>query len=212
MADRTMLHTNNPSVYIPLLPVRDASVKNGQDIIAVLVPQEDRCGSCGRHLLTLFDLDLRHPVLSFLTLQGQKLCIAMCPTCTLLGDPVYTDVDGNGLSRWSRDNREEPVDPLEDLDDWEDLPHIAGQQLLLGLPCSVLPDASLFGRSKCLSYIGNVPTWIQPPEYPSCPECGQKMLFVGQLALADVLTHIDGIIYAFLCSRCGKAANACQSS
>ena len=58
--------------------------------------------------------------MAFLGRQGQRLRIAMCPTCTALGERVFTDIDENGLSRWSLDNGEEPVEPLEELDDWED--------------------------------------------------------------------------------------------
>ncbi|WP_201366927.1 hypothetical protein [Dictyobacter formicarum] len=214
MADIAERNNSNSSfpIYVPLLSGRDASVKNELDFVAVIVPREDRCGGCGRHLLTLFDFNLRHSAFSFLAMQGQQLRIAMCPTCTLLGDPVYSNVNGDGLSQWSQDNGEEPVDPLNDLDDWEDLPHISCQQLQLGSPYSTLPEGPLSCRQKGLSYVGNVPTWIHSSDYPYCPGCQQRMLFVGQLNLADLRPDVEGIIYAFLCSCCGKAANACQVS
>jgi hypothetical protein len=213
MTDTTERNNDNPSsIDFPLLPIRDASVKNEQDFVAIMVPREDRCGGCGRHLFTLFDFDLRHPAFSFLGMQGQQLRIAMCPTCTLLDEAVFTTVSGNGLSQWDRDNGEEPVEPLDDLDDWEDFPQISYQQLQLGSPRRTSYEDALSCRQKGRSYVGSFPTWIHSPEYPSCPGCQQKMLFIGQLALADLRDDAEGIIYAFLCPGCGKAANAYQQT
>jgi hypothetical protein len=104
------------------------------------------------------------------------------------------------------------LEPLEDLDDWEDLPQLTSQQLQLGPPRTTPYERLISCQQKGLSYIGNMPTWIHTPEYPYCPECQQKMVFIGQLALADLRDDTEGIIYAFLCSRCGKAANAFQQS
>ncbi len=212
-----MTHPNaqndSTSIYFPLLSDQDISVQSDRGFVTIMIPREDRCGSCGRHLLTLFDFDLRNPAFSFFGMQGQQLRIAMCPTCTSLDDAVFTDVNGNGLSQWSsKDNGEEPVDPLDDLNDWEDLPELSSQQLQLDSLHRIPPyDSPISCMQTSISYIGNVPTWIQNPEYPYCPGCQQRMLFIGQIALGDLHDNARGIIiYTFLCSECGKAANVCQ--
>jgi len=180
--------------------------------VEVLVPKEDRCGSCGRHLYTLFDIDLTDPTLAFLAIQGRRLRIALCPTCTPSGTHVFTDIDLDGFSQWSLSNGEEPVEPLEDLNDWEDFPELPSQSLVLG-PFRRTPyEAYRSYHQEGLSQFGGFPTWVQQADYPSCPECQQTMLFVGQLSSIDLVSESEGIFYAFLCTACNKAATGFQNA
>ena len=65
------------------------------------------------------------------------------------------------------------------------------------------------------SHIGGYPTWVQYPQYPRCPICQLTMHFVGQLEpAADVgaPASIEGIVYAFVCTACGKTTTAYQQT
>jgi hypothetical protein len=78
------------------------------------------------------------------------------------------------------------------------------------------------------SKLGGRPTWEQEDETPTCPHCGDEMLFVGQIDSieddsADNPHRIDslssaqqymfgdvGLIYVFFCEECCEAAAVCQ--
>ena len=49
--------------------------------------------------------------------------------------------------------------------------------------------------------LGGDPNWIQQPERPRCPTCGQEMTFYGQLdSINDDICLADaGIVYVFIC-------------
>lgn len=179
--------------------------------IRVVLPREDRCGGCGRHLFTLFDLDLTDSRLGFLELDGLELNIATCPTDIAFGETLFTDVDLLGSSTWSDANGERVV-PLDDLDDWEDFPQLPFNQLTLGSIRRTPLETYAAYQQKGLSQIGGHPEWVPYPDYPRCPSCQQTMMFVGQLELADVRENSEGMIYAFHCRSCGKAATMFQQT
>jgi len=62
--------------------------------------------------------------------------------------------------------------------------------------------------------IGGAPDFIQPPEWPACPGCAEKMSFYGQLdSINDEFCIADvGMIYVFLCFDCYKSISIVQSS
>lgn len=194
-----------------LIPREERRDRRDVEPIRVMIPREDRCGSCGRHLFTLFDYHLRDPRFAFLNLGGEQLRIAMCPTDTSLGERVFTEVDAFGKSEWSHENGE-PVEPLDDLDDWEDLPPLPYDQLVLGDARRTPVETQAAYWQKGLSQIGGYPEWVQYPDYPRCPKCQQTMVFIGQLELADIAENVEGMIYAFLCADCGIAATGYQQT
>lgn len=149
------------------LVLKEGASTRDTNPVRVIVPREDRCGSCGRHLFTLFDLDLADPRLAFLGLDGERLRIAMCPTCTPLGDHVFTDVDMHGSSQWSFTNGEDPVEPLEDIEDWEDFPQLPFDSLQLGRTAYETHGAYW---QKGLSQLGGFPEWVQTADYPPLPQ------------------------------------------
>jgi hypothetical protein len=78
------------------------------------------------------------------------------------------------------------------------------------------------------SKLGGDPDWEQEPEWPSCPECGGQMAFVGQI---DSIEHdeeanahrIDavhgdqhfmfgdvGMLYIFICWNCNETKAVMQ--
>ena len=79
------------------------------------------------------------------------------------------------------------------------------------------------------SKLGGVPDWEQGAEWPSCPECNEQMVFVGQLdSLEDDsdanphrrdAVHGDqhfmfgdvGMLYIFICWNCNETKTVMQS-
>ena len=63
------------------------------------------------------------------------------------------------------------------------------------------------------SQIGGLPAWEQDAEYPTCPDCGRTMPFIGQLDNGDFPDGCyEGVYYAFLCARCRTTAVTSQQT
>ena len=54
--------------------------------------------------------------------------------------------------------------------------------------------------------LGGRPTAIQPVEYPTCPQCREKMTFYGQLdSINDEFCIADvGLVYVIVCFECSE--------
>lgn len=52
-----------------------------------------------------------------------------------------------------------------------------------------------------LHRVGGEPTWIQEPDYPSCPDCADTMIAAGQISVAD-LWDFEGMCYLMWCDQC----------
>jgi len=72
-------------------------------------------------------------------------------------------------------------------------------------------------RGENLYRIGGHPTWIQPAEYPTCPNCCRLMPIFLQLdshfpteGFAEFLWGSGGICYVCLCGECGVSASFWQ--
>lgn len=59
--------------------------------------------------------------------------------------------------------------------------------------------------------VGGEPTWIQSPQMPSCPDCGEPLAFVAQLDIADI-TNGEGLAYLFWCDRSSISAVVFQQT
>lgn len=61
--------------------------------------------------------------------------------------------------------------------------------------------------------LGGEPDWIQGDNTPSCPSCGKRMTFYGQLDSVNDRIMIDdaGMIYVFYCFDCGVTSALAQS-
>ncbi len=185
-----------------LVPAGTAPAETLLRPVETIVPHEGVCGWCERPLLTLFAINLQRSRLAFLA--GERLRIAMCMNCTLQGEHIFTDVDGNGTSRWSSLNGDRPAH-LRFFDE-EDISanSLPQRQLVLGV-------ARRTPYISHGSHLGGCPLWVQYPEYPHCPGCQQTMVFVGQYEPYHV-NYIEGIIYAFLCTKCGLATVGYQQT
>lgn len=68
-----------------------------------------------------------------------------------------------------------------------------------------------------LHRVGGVPCWIQYAEYPACPECGNRMVFLLQVTSdlrtgdgAEWMWGDCGICYTFWCDRCSVSGHLWQ--
>ena len=172
--------------------------------VEVIAPHEGACGWCDRQLLTLFEIDLENLRMAFPGLVEINFRIAMCMNCSLQGEHIFTDIDRNGTSYWSSLNGDRPAH-LRFFDEEDisvnSLPH---RQLVLGA-------ARRTPYISHGSHLGGCPQWVQNPEYPHCPGCQQAMTFVGQYEPYHV-NYIEGIFYAFLCTKCGLATTGYQQT
>ena len=198
------------AVSYELVPFEEADGMGQPSPVHAPVPEPvagGKCGWCEHDLSTLFDLDLRDPRLAFLGCSGTKLRIARCDFCSPYAT-VFTDVDFEGNVRWSASNGPQPVDFDSG---WEEY-SLVGRQLVLG-PIRRTPAETVGAyQGAHNSELGGHPDWIQDAEYPVCPECQRRMMFIGQVETDDVIRDAEGITYAFLCAECGKAATTYQQT
>lgn len=61
--------------------------------------------------------------------------------------------------------------------------------------------------------LGGIPKFLQGDEFPTCPDCGEKMTFYGQLdSINDEYIIADcGMIYVFICFDCNETKAIIQS-
>ena len=72
-------------------------------------------------------------------------------------------------------------------------------------------------QKKALYKIGGLPNWIQDEEWPVCPECKNKMLFVCQVNTDEKLYNgkysqafgDSGMLYVFTCCKSVSTVMQC---
>lgn len=172
--------------------------------VGVITPHEQTCRWCEQRLVTLFDLDLRDPRLTFVAPGWRR--IAMCNRCTLFGT-ILTEVDGEGGSQWSRLNVHPGYIGRED-HGW----NLPQRRLVLGPRRRSPLEARVPDLVRGGSQVGGYPTWEQGNSHPLCPKCGRWMVFAGQVMTDEVLGEGEGTTYAFLCQDCGMAATSYEQT
>lgn len=186
-----------------LVPVEESVNGHGAGPVRVIASHPESCSSCGGPLIALFDIDLTDARTAFLGLDGTRLRIATCPSCLPYSAPLLIEVDLDGRAVWSAAN--EPPSLVGDA-----LGRLPEERLVLGEPLRTPLATRPFASGGPASQLGGHPAWLQEPEFPLCPECTQPMPFFGQVHLADLGELVDGILYAFLCAPCGRAATLYQ--
>ena len=187
-------------------------VTDRSSALVLHLPEEGRCGWCGRQLVSLLSLDLRDQRLSFVMSSGSMLRIAICPWCSTY-TTLFTDIDLEGASSWSNDNEERPpiLDKIPDDGETEEL---IQQPIALGTqrrtPFEVAGRFML--DMKNISQLGGHPEWIQDAEYPICPTCQRHMICIAQISWEDFEEYAEGSTYAFVCLEDGKAATVYQQT
>jgi hypothetical protein len=137
----------------------------------------------------------------------RALTVPTCSVCTCYGDIIFGHVDARRPS-WHPANAR-PNHLPDDSGSWPDLPTDA--LALSEKRRSVYHAASWFLPTP-FSQLGGHPTWIQHAEYPRCPECSRRMVFIGQLSMEDVEKLGEGIYYGFVCHECQVSATSYQQS
>lgn len=175
-----------------LLRLPDEATPPASNVVTVGVPAAEGCPSGQGSALTLMEFDLasQHPV--FLGLRGERLRILTCLSAIQDG-PLHTEIDLKGRARWLQTppttGGEHPV------------PELPVDRMVLGNPRHTILEALADSSSLVgLSGLGGHPTWLNGAVYPEEPFSGRPMVFVGQVAAADLLADVDapGMFYAFL--------------
>jgi hypothetical protein len=184
-----------------LIPINEAAAEDLPGPVEVVLPHDEECTVCDGPLVTLFDIDLTDPRLSFLAPGWNRLRIATCGRCTGYGE-VVTRVDGDGGSHAIEGGVKWHTAP----DGGWDLPQ---RRLVLGPRRRSPYEAQQYVLylNDYASQLGGFPMWVGQEPHPDCPTCERTMIFVGQLQIDDVFDDgAEGVIYAFLCQNCGIAA------
>jgi hypothetical protein len=161
------------------------------------------CIGCGEELHHLITLE---PIPSTIEITNMnRLELATCLSC--LGwerTPLFYKHSWNGQPRQIEFNveRKTPKFPATALKQVQvQIAQISSRWLWQD-------DASSNGREN-LHRVGGNPCWIQNPEYPFCPECNSRMIFLSQIS--SYLPTVDnsewmwgdaGICYIFWCDMC----------
>ncbi|MCA8994779.1 MAG: hypothetical protein KDA88_22570 [Planctomycetaceae bacterium] len=169
-------------------------------------PSESSCQWCGRRMTALFDFDLSNALLASLGIEGSRLRIETCDVCTCYG-MVFTQVDWSGGTSWHPGNIRPDYLP-DDAADW-DFPK--ANALVLSDHQRPITESADRNMPISFSQVGGHPSWEQDAEYPRCPSCQHRMVFIAQISNEDYAAA-EGIYYAFICQDCRVAATHYQQT
>lgn len=193
-------------IAMPL--IKNEGVLPSEGPVHIGEPLSELCRWCGRPLTVLLDLDLTSETLGFLAMAGSRLRIGTCDLCTGYGT-IFTHCDSDGAVRWHEANLRPKYLPGNS--DSEDA--FPRDVLRLGSGTrGCLESARWMLPGAICSQVGGLPTWIQDAKFPTCPSCGKKMPFVGQIDMEDCVELGEGLLYAFACATCRTAATTYQQS
>ncbi|NFG24335.1 hypothetical protein FDF11_11650 [Clostridium botulinum] len=167
----------------------------------------EKCQWCKRKLTSLFTIDLHNEDMAFLGFKEDKISISTCENCTCYGF-IYTNIDEEGNAIWSEYNIKPEYlyvpDEVEEFNYDKEI-YIDNNVKTENYAANQFLDVKF-------TKIGGMPTWIQDAEYPQCPKCGEKMMFVGQVSMEDLEEYGEGIYYGFICNECKIAATGYQQT
>lgn len=186
-----------------VLPTDDDAVEG---VVSVNVQHEDSCQWCGRQLTTLLDWDLKDDLLRFCDVAGDRLRISTCDVCTCYG-MIFTNVDWNGKSEWHVRNQRPEYLP-DDSADWD---RPTENALRISKRTRTPLESADRNMPIKFSQVGGYPSWDQDAEFPVCPSCDQKMVFMAQICNGD-FEPAEGLYYMFLCRGCQVAATHYQQT
>jgi len=153
---------------------------------STFVPQEKECPFCGSTLTKVFSTKIGDEIIDFIS------CLLCC--CY---EPVFMRIDKDGKSSWHEKNTK-----WEHFDGSLEMDPIAENTLILSdeyrKPGYTISPYTEISKSQ----IGGYPTWIQDAEYLNCPDCGDKMDFIGQIDMEDVEEYGEGLYYFQYCRKC----------
>jgi hypothetical protein len=174
--------------------------------IAVAQPTNLTCPWTGYRLPILLQLNLKHPDLAFLKINGKELNFPAHPQAAACGD-FFTKSSRKGdffvhPVSLGEEVRSQIFDPERfGLDNEWVFPKM---RYTLAAPCPAIESAH-FDMPVTYSQIGGMPTWEQDARYPVCPDCRRTMLFVAQLHASELEEHGTGTFYFHYCVDCEVA-------
>lgn len=167
-----------------------------KDNFPTFVQQESNCPFCNGPLTKVFETEINKQTIEFTT----------CLLCSCY-EPVFMKPDKVGNSQWHKSNKK-----WEHFDDTMEMEPIEQNALVL-TNIERKPEYTInqfVEMSK--SQIGGFPTWIQDAEYLNCPDCGEKMDFVGQIDMEDVEEYGEGLYYFHYCKSCNITGSNYQQT
>jgi glutaredoxin len=171
---------------IPL--TKESELSDTQSTIETFKSHPRNCPFCKNTLTTLFAVGIES--------DDYQTEFSTCLLCGCY-EPIYMRIENNGNSLWHEANRK-----WEYLSDDLTMDPIEENSLKASLePRKPEHTISQFVNSS-KSQIGGFPTWIQDAEYLDCPDCQEKMSFIGQIDMEDVLAYGEGIYYCQYCPTC----------
>jgi hypothetical protein len=178
------------------------------------------CSGCGGHLHLLFQIDLADPNLNYLELgKLDYFFILTCLNCASYWEPMYYRLEDKGqevvvLQEEPRMCVRQYPDILEE--------HSVSYRPLKDDEYPLTEDV-LFRllEHEGKHQLGGMPTWVQREEHIPCIACSGEMEYI---AMADSELYIgesgfrerghmfgdEGILYTFVCRRCGIFATKAQ--
>ncbi len=160
------------------------------------VSLDEKCPFCGNKLTKIFATPIDEDEIDF-------------STCLLCGcyKPVFMNIDVNGKSSWHSENKkwEHFDDDIELIPIEENILTISSEKRSPDCTISQFADISK-------SQIGGHPTWVQDAEYLRCPDCNEKMDYIGQVDMEDVEEYSEGIYYFHYCPDCRITGSNYQQS
>ena len=167
-----------------------------QDGFKLLAPSRHICAWCGGELTKLVELDSQHAAVKALNWPHPFITVETCLNCNAFSE-LAMDINEQGEAIWSKYNKEPNYLPEPD----EEIASVTvnGQYQIAKQPRALYHSAEwmLEGTN---SQIGGYPAWIQDAYYPTCPCCGQKMTFIGQVDFEQIVDGYEGMYYIFVCS------------
>lgn len=175
--------------------------------VRIVTDEKAQCPACGRQLIVLFDFDTQTTELEFLKIVEDRLRIITCDFCSCK-QTLFFHTSMQGQFVWHPAN----TLPATHYPRAATSPRIPNECLVVERSTRHWLEATdqLIPGIR-FSQIGGLPTWVQDPDYPRCPECQKLMMFIGQLALPDI-DFGDEFFYAFYCHACSVSAALAQST
>lgn len=190
---------------VPLVLAGEDKVSSA---VEVCLRSEEKCPWCSRKLTSLLAVDATSYHVSFLKLKPRQWRVLTCDVCTAYG-LVYGKSNEAGVEWHTANTR--PTYLPDESNDFDVLPE--RPLVLADQKRHFMESASWTGLpSGHFSQVGGLPTWVHDAEYPNCPDCSRKMLFIGQVSNEDFDPMLEGIFYAFICNECGTTATHYQQS
>ena len=175
--------------------------------VKLLNETREKCPLCGDRLVHLLEIPLRGGPLAFLPFGGALLPVLTCERCTCWNMFAFARVGETGEAKWHHANPDSVP------------PHARGFEFdrgpWQGKRIALKKRPAIHAVDWCMqvasSQIGGMPTWVQSPAYPRCPDCARLMMFVAQLDNGAFPGH-EGTYYAFICRDCRVTATCYQQT